>query len=130
MAEPKYLIVYKGLDIVPKSLRGFVKERVAAEFKDVNVELDFSGNRKGRDLIVTFTHEIPNLPVFGESTRMDSNGSLDTGFSTIYVGLMQAMRLETRPGQCQPAFIATQNELGSMIANTTIHETAHMLGMD
>ena len=130
MAGKKYLVVYKGLDpVVPQPLRDFVKKTVTDEFSSFDLELDFSGSKAGRDLVVTFSREVPGWPAFGESTRSDINGVVQSGDSIIYVGAMRAMRLQTNAGNCEPTFPETEASLGSLIANTTIHETAHMLGM-
>lgn len=126
----KYLIVYTGVETVPAALRDFVKERISKDLEDFDVELDFSGRRKSRDLLVLFSDEIPVWSVFGESSRMSLNKEQQAGDSTVFVGLMKAMRLQTASGGCEPAFAPTKESLGTMIANTAVHETAHMLGLD
>ena len=135
MADPKYLIVYKGLkSAVPRSLQQFVKKKIEDEFGSFDVELDFSENRGGRDLVVTFENKNPGWPVYGESTRISvTNGggtSLGTGNSTLWVRAMTSMRLQINPGVCEAAFPESEAALGALLANCTIHETGHMLGMD
>ena len=41
----KYLIVYKGVNAIPESLREFVKKRIIKEYEPINVEIDFSEKR-------------------------------------------------------------------------------------
>jgi len=136
MAGKKYLIVFKGLAVaVPKSLQHFVKKSIQDEFSQFDdLELDFSSSRAGHDLAVLFRDGIPGLPVFGESSRIsttDNSGtSLDSGDATIWVQQMRIFRLEITPGFCEPTFPETEAALGSLIANTAIHETGHMLGLD
>jgi hypothetical protein len=127
----KYLIVFRGLrTVVPASLREFVKKKVSDEFASFDVELDFSGTRAKRDLLVKFVDEVPGWPVFGESFRMTINGVAQTGDSTVFVRAMKMMRLKTSASACEAAFPETEDSLGTVIANVTIHETGHMLGMD
>jgi len=131
----KYLIVYKGLaSVVPRSLQQLVKKKIQDEFSPFDVELDFNETRAGHDLVVTFKDGIPGWPAYGESSRISfTNGggtSLGTGDSSIWVRSMKTMRLQITPGSCEPAFPETEAALGSIIANCTIHETGHMLGMD
>src|SRR5262249_14258660 len=108
----------------------FVKKRIQDEFSKFDVELDFSDSRPAHDLEVTFSNEIPGWPVYGESSRIRVNSQLGKGNSTVYVRSIVLMRLETSAGSCEPAFPDGESTLGLMIANTTIHETGHMLGMD
>jgi hypothetical protein len=126
----KYLVVYKGLNLVPNSLRTYVKDTIAGAFKPFNLELDFSGDKGVRDLVVEFSGEIPIWSAFGESARPTDNHDLERGESTVYVGLMNAVRLQTGGDKCEVAFPPTTGALGTMIANTAVHETAHMLGLD
>jgi predicted Zn-dependent protease with MMP-like domain len=127
MASNGYLVVFKGLNsIVPRSLREFVKTTIINELSEFNLDLDFSESRNGRDLTVTFSGDVPVWPAFGESTRMDGT---EPGESLIYVKGMQTMRIQSGAGSCVTAFLETQDSLGSLIANTTIHEIGHMLGM-
>jgi len=130
----KYLIVYKGLtSVVPRSLQQFVKTKIEDEFSSFDVELDFSGTRAGHDLVVKFENKMDVLPTYGESSRPDiTNGAGTTvlsGESEIWVRAIKTMRLQVSPGTCEPAFPETEAALGSIIANCTIHETGHMLGM-
>lgn len=126
----KYLVVYKGVDSIPRHLQIFVKQSIAEAFKDFNLEFDFSGRKSARDLVVNFSDEIPVWSVFGESSRMSINDVAAAGESTVYVGVMKAMRLQTSGDRCVAAFPSTKESLGMMIANTAIHETAHMLDLD
>ena len=127
----KYLIVYKKwASLVPRSVRDFVKKKIEAEFDKFDVELVFSDSRSPKDLEVQFSDEIPGWPAFGESVRVRVNNELGRGNSTIFVRYMMAMRLQTSPGACEPAFPEDEATLGTLIANVTIHETGHMLGMD
>jgi hypothetical protein len=131
MAGKKYLIVYrKWASVVPLSVRDFVKKKIQDEFSKFDLELDFSDSRPARDLVVTFSNEIPGWPAYGESSRIRVNNELGKGESTIYVRSIMAMRLETTAGSCESAFPDGEATLGLMVANTTIHETGHMLGMD
>jgi hypothetical protein len=134
MADKKYLVVYKGFaTCVPKSLQDFVKKTVVDEFSKFDLELDFTGKQASHDLLVTFSREIPIWPVFGESSRPFFDNDLNnvlSGDSTIFVGAMQAMRIQTGDKSCEAAFPESEAALGSLIANTTIHETAHMLGLN
>jgi hypothetical protein len=127
----KYLVVYHGLDtVVPESLREFVKKTISDEFNSFDLELDFSSDRTGHDLTVTFSNEIPGWPVYGESSRPQLNDELLRGDATLYIRSMRSMRLQTSATGCEVAFPETPAELGSLIANCTIHETGHMLGLD
>jgi predicted Zn-dependent protease with MMP-like domain len=129
MADKKYLVVFKGMEtVVPKSLRKFVKTTIADDLSAFDLELDFAGSKAGRDLVVTFTADSPGW-AFGESDRSTLNGAALPGSSTIYVGAMKAIRLQTSGANCEPAFLETEGSLGSMIANVTVHEIGHMLGM-
>ncbi len=60
----------------------------------------------------------------------DVDGEEDAGDATIYVGTMMAYRLEVSEGTCEKAFPEKEESLGSLIANTAIHEIAHMLGLN
>jgi hypothetical protein len=129
-----YLIVFKALaPVVPSSLRQSVKQKIGDEFSSFDVELDFGGSKTIHDLVVTFLDEISGLPIYGESTRIgvtDASGtSLGVGRSTLYVRAMKTMRIQTAPGTCDAAFPETESALGTIIANCTIHEIGHMLGM-
>jgi hypothetical protein len=128
----KYLIVYKGLLNLPRSLREFVKKKITDEYTKFDVDLDFTGSRPAHDLDVEFSNEIPGWPAFGESTRGTMNGKPLSGHSTVYWRSMELMRLQTGTAtdSCEAAFPVTEASLGTMIANTAIHETGHMLGMD
>jgi hypothetical protein len=127
----KYLVVYRHLDrVVPRSLRTFLRSSITKAFEGLDVELDLNGTKKPRDLVVTFTKEVPGLIIFGESSRLDIDNELDAGEATVYVGGMQAYRLKMDNGLCEKAFPETDDSLGSLIANTAIHETAHMLGLN
>ena len=130
MADKKYLVVYKGFNSIPSPLRAFVKARITQEFEPFDLELDFSGATTPRDLVVHLNGDVPLWSVFGESSRPTINNELLSGESTVFVGFMEGMRIQTAGNACVPAFASTEAELGSMIANTTIHETAHMLGLD
>jgi hypothetical protein len=130
MADKKYLIVYKGMASIPSMLRDFVKQAVIKEFEPFDVEVDFSGRKAARDLIVQFSDEVPSAALFGESSRMSINDELTNGDANVFVGLMKAMRLQTTGDNCEPAFPQTKESLGRLIANTAIHETAHMLGLE
>ena len=131
MANSKYLVVYKAFEsVVPRSLRGFVQHKITDELAPFGLDLDFTGKRTPRDLLVTFSGENPGWPAYGESARIRVNGIAGSGDSTIWVGAMKTMRLATSPQACEPAFPETEDSLGTLIANTTIHETAHMLGLD
>jgi hypothetical protein len=109
-----------------------VKKKITDEHSKFDVELDFSGTRPAHDLDVEFSNEIPGWPAFGESSRITMNGTPGKGHSTVYSRSMELMRLQTGTGtdSCEPAFPVTEASLGTMIANTAIHETGHMLGMD
>jgi hypothetical protein len=126
-----YLIVFKGLArVVPEGLQDFVKKTITDELAQFDVELDFEGKRPPRDLTVTFNNDIPALRIFGESTRADINGQFLSGTSDLYVRMMRMMRLQISDTACEPAFLEREDSLGSLIANCTIHEIGHMLGME
>ena len=130
MATSKYLVVYKGLNsVVPQSLRAFVKNTISSEFSAFDMELDFTGSKPVQDLVVTFSREIPAASLNGESKRMNKNDKLESGSTVIFVEAMKAVRIQAGPGVCGPAFQETVSSLGSLIANTTIHEMGHMLGI-
>ena len=127
----KYLIVVKQFQKhVPKALQKFVRETIEAKFKEFDLEFDFDGKKSPRDLEVTFSDDIAFRPIFGESSRMDANGDEGAADATIYVGTMMAYRLEVSAGTCEKAFPEKEDSLGSLIANTAIHEIAHMLGLN
>jgi hypothetical protein len=127
----KYLIVFVALKpVVPEALRDFIAKKITDEFSKLDVELDFKGSKKPRDLTVTFDNEIPALRIFGESTRVRVNSELLSGDSTVYARMIRMMRLQINDTTCEPAFPETEDSLGLMIANVTIHEVGHMLGMD
>ena len=132
MSDKNYLIVYHGLTtVVPtKSLREFVKKTITDEFSSFDLVLDFTSNRTDHDLTVTFSNEIPGWPVYGESTRIRIDDKMLRGDSIVYVRSMKSMRLQTSATTCEVTFPETEAGLGSIIANCTIHETGHMLGMD
>jgi hypothetical protein len=125
----KYLIVYNNFSVVPSSLRAFVRKKIEDELSPFDLQLEFS-DRTGHDYTVTYSDEIPGLNIYGESSRPDIRGSLASGFTTIFVGQMKARRLKVTDDSCEPAFPETEAALGTMIANTTIHENAHMFGQD
>jgi hypothetical protein len=125
----KYLIVYNNFSVVPSSLRAFVKKKIEDELSQFDLDLDFS-ERGGHDYTVTFSNDIPGLNANADSSRPDNNGSLFSGSTTVYVGGMKARRLQVTTDSCDVAFPETEAALGSMIANTTIHENGHMLGLD
>ncbi len=131
MADGKYLVVFAGWNtVVPRPLRDFISKKITDELARFDLELDFAGTYKSRDLLVTFTDEIPGLPIYGESTRVRFNNEALSGDSTIYVRMMKMMRLQIGSDSCEPAFPEKEEALGSIIANVTIHEIGHMLGMD
>ncbi|AEG00359.1 hypothetical protein [Methylomonas methanica] len=131
MAGQKYLIEFNCFEAcVPKKLQDSVKRTIVGAFKDFDVDLDFSGKKSGHDLRVKFTREVPPHPVYGESSRPSMNDVIMSGDATVYVGGMKAMRLQMGNKSCEAAFPETEESLGSLIANTTVHETAHMLGLD
>lgn len=130
MATGRYLIVFKGLDsVVPKSLRDFVRKTIGDAFGAFEVELDFAGSKASRDLLVVFTREMVAASVNGESNRQDNNGTLESATSLIFVSAMKAIRIQSGAGGCAPVYQETTASLGSIIANTTIHEIGHMLGL-
>ncbi len=127
----KYLIVVKNFQKhVPKALQKSVRAAIESKFKEFDVVFDFDGKKLPRDLVVAFSDGIPLMTIFGESSRMDFNGEEDAGDATIYVGTMMAYRLEVSEGTCEKAFPETEESLGSLIANTAIHEIGHMLGLN
>jgi hypothetical protein len=131
MTMGKYLIVVKKFQKhVPTALQKFVREAIDAKFKEFDVVFDFDGKKQPRDLEVTFSDDIPLTPIFGESSRMSVDGDEDAGDATIYIGSMMAYRLEVSAGTCEAAFPEKEESLGSLIANTAIHEIAHMLGLN
>jgi len=127
----KYLIVLKNFQKhVPKGLQKFVRETIETKFKEFDLVFDFDGKKAPRDLVATFSNEVPLMPIFGVSSRLEVDGQFDEGESTIYVGTMMAYRLEVSDGTCEKAFPEKDEFLGSLIANTAIHEIAHMLGLN
>ena len=131
MADPKYLIVLKGWTIaVPRSLRPFIAKKINEVYSQFNLELDFSDTRQSRDLLVTFSNEIPDLAAYGVSMRVRGKTSVSSGISTVYTRKMKMMRLVMNAASCEPAFPETEEALGSMIANVTMHEIGHNLGLD
>lgn len=131
MTGQKYLIELNGFDAcVPKNLQGSVKRIIVDAFKDLDVALDFSEKKSSHDLLVKFTLEVPPHPVYGESSRPSMDNVIMSGDATVFVGGMKAMRLQMGNQSCEAAFPETEESLGSLIANTTVHETAHMLGLD
>ena len=127
----KYLIVFKDWrSNVPQSLRDGVRKQIEDELGQFDVELDFAGTQRARDLVVTLTRDLPIWSVFGESVRPSMNNEIQSGESTIYIGFMKTMRMQIGSGSCEATFTARDDSLGSMIANTVIHEIGHMLGMD
>jgi hypothetical protein len=84
--------------------------------------LDFSDTRQSRDLLVTFSNEIPDLAAYGVSMRVRGKTSLSRDISTVYTRKMKMMRLVMNAASCEPAFPETEGALGSMIANVTMHE--------
>ena len=131
MADPKYLIVLKGWTIaVPRSLRPFIAKKINEVYSQFNLELDFSDTRQSRDLLVTFSNEIPDLAAYGVSMRVRGKTSVSSGISTVYTRKMKMMRLVINAASCEPAFPETEEALGSMIANVTMHEIGHGLGLD
>ena len=126
MADPKYLIVLKGWTIaVPRSLRPFIAKKINEVYSQFNLELDFSDTRQSRDLLVTFSNEIPDLAAYGVSMRVRGKTSLSSDISTVYTRKMKMMRLVMNAASCEPAFPETEEALGSMIANVTMHEIGH-----
>jgi len=126
----KYLVVLNNFKKIPKALQKFVRETIEEKFKEFDLEFDFDGKKRPRDLEVTFSDDIPFRPLFGESSRMDAGGDQDAGEATIYVGTMMAYRIEVSTETCLKTFPETEAALGSLIANTAIHEIAHMLGLN
>jgi hypothetical protein len=125
-----YLVAIRGWSVVPPSLRDFVQETMTAAYRPFNLELDFAGGKPPRDLMVEFTDKFPLWSMYGESSRPSINGDQQPGQSTIYIGVMRAMRLQLGSGGCEVMFPENREALGSLIANTAVHETAHMLGLD
>jgi hypothetical protein len=131
MPDPKYLIVFKGwTTAVPSSLRPFIAKKINEVYAQFDLELDFSDTRHSRDLLVTFTNEIPDFPAYGVSMRVRGGNSISAGVSTVYTRKMKMMRLMINATSCEPAFPETEESLGSMIANVTMHEMGHNLGLD
>ncbi len=131
MPDPKYLIVLKGwTTAVPRSLRPFIAKKINEVYSQFNLELDFSDTRKSRDLLVIFSNEITDWPAYGLSARARGTTSLSSGTSTIYARKMKMMRLVINAASCEPAFPETEDALGSMIANVTMHEIGHNLGLE
>jgi LysM domain len=131
MADKKYFIEFKGFNTsVPSKLAEGVRRTVTGAFAGLDVEIDFAGKRAARDLLLTFTLEVPPHPVYGESSRPSMNDVLLSGDATVFVGAMKAMRLQLGTSSCEAAFPDTAESLGALIANTTVHETGHMLGLD
>jgi hypothetical protein len=127
----KYLVAIKGFKrTVPAGLQKFVKDTILEKFKLLDIEFDFDGKTRPRDLTVVFSAESPFNPIFGESSRPDFDGDEDPGEATIFVGTMKAYRLEVSASTCESAFPEKNEFLGSLIANTAIHEIAHMLGLN
>ncbi|WP_454647895.1 peptidoglycan-binding domain-containing protein [Bradyrhizobium liaoningense] len=130
----KYLIVYKGLRTIPASVREFVKSRLIEVYKPFNVELDFSEARAPKDLLITFTSEMPAIPIYGESSRVETTTDGATragsGDGSIYVRALQVTRIELPNSNCEAAFLEKEDKLGAAIVYVTVHETAHMLGLN
>jgi hypothetical protein len=129
-----YLIVGKGLNAIPDSLREFVKKRVTEEYKSFNVELDFSEKRPSKDLTITFTSELPMTPIYGESVRIEMTTGAATavgsGNSSVFVRALQVTRIDNGSGGCDTAFPESEAQLGEAIVYVTVHEVGHMLGLD
>jgi hypothetical protein len=126
----KYLVVVSGMSAIPRSLRKHVQDEILKEYSAFDLDFDFTGRKRARDLAVRFSDEVPIWGAYGESSRPWIGGEQESGESTIYVGMMRAMRLETSPEECEIAFPESVASLGSLIANTAIHEIGHMVGLD
>ena len=76
----KYLIVFKDWrSNVPQSLRDGVRKQIEDELGQFDVELDFTGTQRERDLVVTLTRDLPIWSVFGESVRPSMNNEIQSG---------------------------------------------------
>ena len=84
-----------------QDVRGFVQRKITDELAPFDLDLDFTGKRTPRDLLVTFSGENPGWPAYGESARIRVNGIAGSGDSTIWVGAMKTMRLATSPQACE-----------------------------
>lgn len=126
----QYLIWFRNFTEVPRPLRAGVRQTIINAFSQIRqLVFDFDRRLSPRDLRVRHSSEIPQWGAWGESSRMSINDQLEDGEATIYVGMMRAMRLAQADGGCRLAFDNTDESLGSMIANTTVHEIGHLLGM-
>jgi hypothetical protein len=129
-----YLIVYRGLGVIPQSLREYVKTRLTQEYKPFDVELDFSERRPPKDLTITFTAEMPMTPIYGESTRLEmttgGTTAVGTGDGSVHVRAMQVCRIDPGNGGCETAFPESEDKLGDLMVYVAVHETAHMLGLN
>jgi hypothetical protein len=128
--SPTYAIVYKGIETIPQSLREFVKNSIAAAYSPFDLELYFGGTRTDADLTVTFASEMPVLPVYGETSRIELNGVQGRGESTIYVRAMEVTRMETGAATCYDLFPPTEDKLGTILVYVAVHETGHGLGLE
>jgi peptidoglycan hydrolase-like protein with peptidoglycan-binding domain len=130
----KYLIVYKGLNTIPNSLREFVKNSLTEVYKPFNVELDFSEKGQSKDVEITFTTEMPMIPIYGESDRVELTTAgittLGKGVSSVYVRAIQLTRIESATNTCETAFPENEKQLGAVIVYVAVHETAHTLGLN
>jgi hypothetical protein len=127
----QYLIWFRNFREIPSDLRGGIRRTILDGFSQVNnLVFDFNRLTSARDLSVEYSTNVPIWGAWGESSRADVNGELQAGESIIFLGAMQAYRIATSDGGCVPAFENSDSSLGSMVANTTVHEIAHMLGLD
>ncbi|MBW2662318.1 MAG: hypothetical protein JRD93_10085 [Deltaproteobacteria bacterium] len=126
-----YIIRVEGFNDVPQHLQQTVRDTMENAFRPVRgVVFDYTGTRTPYDVSITFSDEIPIWGAYGEQSRMRMNDELGAATVTVYVGLMEAMRLELPQDECELAFENIPESLGSMIAGSAVHELGHALGLE
>jgi hypothetical protein len=110
----RFKVKVLGINIVPINLQQIVKTTLNDAFQDVHgIEFTYDEDEKNCQQLLSFSTDM--FPAYGFA-------------GTVYVSFMQIMRLETNGG-CEPAYIDTNESLGINIANSAVHELAHLIGL-
>jgi hypothetical protein len=134
LSKYSYLVTFKNFKIVPQKLSRSIESTICLAYRSVRVSFDFGGRYTRAPSTVEISNEIPLWPVFGERSEFGIY---------VYVRYMKESVIMRYAGNkpyflssgkmkqsCSYFFINNQQVLGSMIANTIVHELAHELGLN
>jgi hypothetical protein len=129
----QYLVWFQNFRAIPPDLRRYVRQRILTAFSRIrSLVFDFDGLLSPRDVRLEYTNYVPILSAWGENLReeYETSGERGPALCEVHLEMMRQYRIQASGDDCEPAFESTILSLGAKIANTTVHELGHALGIE